>query len=321
MASQVVQVPASLLLSPHVPASAKLIWMVSRLPPAQGQVTAGWVCAVSGLSRPTAVKGLACLAAASWGPARPADPGATVPVPGAILTNRKLGIPSRVLYGLLLLTPGFRHPCGQFTHAELAGLAHASPTTVVHGLSELARAEWIKAKRANRLAPIHFELTFPGLDRGLRAIAAAQERLNREEYRGEALMREYLSLISNSNNYVDNTFPGFLRNPRTDELLQFDRFYPPKVAFEFNGAQHYHPTKKYSADDVARQQERDLLKQGLCIREKITLVIIRDEDLTLEAMRRKVGNLLPLRDLTEHDLLIDFLESESEAYRRNVERL
>lgn len=59
-------------------------------------------------------------------------------------------------------------------------------------------------------------------------------------------MREYLSLMIDSGEFEDNAAPGFLVNPLTDERLQFDRFYPPGVAFEFNGPQHYGATSTKS---------------------------------------------------------------------------
>ncbi len=349
MASEVVQAPISLLLSPDIQAPAKLIWMVSRLRPSSNQAAnkdankdanqadLAWLSETSGLSRPTVLKWLAQLVASGWDPTRAGDPGATarptatatakatatatVPVPRDILINRGLGVHARVMYGLLLLTPGFRHPCGQFTYAELAALAHASPNTVTRAVNELARAEWVKVERANRLARIHFELSFPGLARALMALAGAQKRLDQAKYFGEGLMREYLSLLIDSEDYEDDATPGFLVNPRTDERLQFDRYYPPSVAFEFNGPQHYRATEKFTAEEADQQRERDYIKLGICVTRGITLVVIHPENLTLKGMRQKVENLLPPRNQTGYDLLIDFLESESRGYRRFVSRL
>lgn len=321
MMNGVTQVPVALLLHPDLTASAKLIWMVASLrPPAEGASTA-WLAASAGVSRPTVLKGLAQLAAAGWGPTRVGEPGPTLPIPAALLANRGLGPRARVLYGLLLLTPGFRHPSGQFTYAELASLAHADPQTLAKAIRELALAEWITVKRANRLDRIHFELSFPGLARGLAALAAAERRLERAEFFGEGLMREYLSLLIDSDEYEDDAAPGFLVNPRTQERLQLDRFYPPRVAFEFNGPQHYRETERYSADEAARQRERDYIKLGICSSRGITLVIIHPEDLALQAMRQKVAALLPHRDLTGYDLLIDYLEAESRRYRRLTSRI
>jgi len=226
MDRQVVHAPISLLLSSSLPASARLLWMVARLRPATAQIGTAWLSASTGLARTTVLAGLAQLAAQGWYPPPPSA-GATVPIPEAVLTNRRLSTQARVLYGLLLLTPGFCHPGGRFSYAELADLAHASRNTVAKALAELVRAEWVTVDRAHRLAPIHFELTFPGRERGEVALAAAQRRLSKKGNPfGEALMREYLSLLVDSDAFEDNASPGFLLNPRTLELLHFDRYYP-----------------------------------------------------------------------------------------------
>ncbi len=130
--------PGTLLLNPSLPASAKLIWMVSRLSQQAGTT---WLCQTSGLSRPTVLAGLARLRASGWDRARPSAAGATVPVPTALLTDRRLSAQARVLYGVLLLTPWFRHPSGQFTYPTLAALAQTGPNTVARAAGALARAE------------------------------------------------------------------------------------------------------------------------------------------------------------------------------------
>jgi hypothetical protein len=322
MPSDTVQVPGSLLLSPDLPATAKLIWMISRLPAATQPAAAGtsWLASTAGLARNTVLKGKALLTATGWEPP-PTPNGTTVPMPTSLLTNSKLGAMSRVLYGLLLLTPSISYNCGTFTYAELAALAHVSPPTIAKAIYELAQSEWIKVERNNRLSRVQFELTFPGLERGLTALAAAQERLKRPRPYGEALMCEWLNLLIDSDNYHDNTNPGYLQNPRTAALLEFDRFYPPSVAWEFNGPQHDRPTQKFTAKQVAVQRERDLIKLGICVERGITLVVITPDDLTFTTMQRKVGNLLPLRDLAEYDLLIEFLESESLNHRQRMAKL
>ncbi|HEY3364885.1 MAG TPA: hypothetical protein VGK74_07535 [Symbiobacteriaceae bacterium] len=84
--------------------------------------------------------------------------------------------------------------------------------------------------------------------------------------------------------------------------------------------QHYRATEQFSASDAAQQRERDYMKLGICVTRGITLVIIQPENLTLQDMRQRVENLLPLRDVTGHDLLLDYLELESD-YRRFVSKL
>jgi len=314
VADGLVKVPVSLLLCPDLSAPAKLLWMVSQLHTGAEKAGTSWLAATSGLSHPTVRTAAAPLALRGWD-------GATVPVPAALLTHRRLGVQARIMYGLLLLTPGFSHPHGHFAYEELACLANASRNTVAQAVDELARAEWVKTERANRRTRIDFMLTFKGLAQGLAALDAAQDRLAKAEHYGEGLMREYLSLLSDSDDYEDNATPGWLVNPRTGEHLELDRYYPPRVALEYNGPQHYHKTRKFTAAQAAGQRERDYIKLGMCVERQITLVIVRPEDLTLPGMQRKVSGLLPLRDLTGCDLLIDYLELESSEYRLSVSHL
>lgn len=344
MASGLVSVPASLLLNPGLPASAKLIWMVLRLHNASEPPGTTWLVTASGLSRPTVLKGLTQLKTAGWDPAaarasfslptgnqaapeprarRVARASATagVPIPASLLTDTRLSASARVLYGLLLLTPGFSHPSGQTRYGELAALARVSRNPVDHALGQLAQAEWIKLERQHRLAPIHFELTFPGFARGLETMDRAQDRLSKAPHRGEALMREYLSLLVDSDDYEDDAAPGFLVSPRTLGRLELDRFYPPKAAFEFNGPQHYRATGRFTGEQSAEQRERDYIKLGICATRGITLVVVHPDDLALKTMQQKVGGLLPLRDLTGYDLLIDCLELEGLEYRGKVSKL
>ncbi len=102
--------------------------------------------------------------------------------------------------------------------------------------------------------------------------------------------------------------------------MQLDRYYPPGVAFEFNGPQHYGPTQHYTAEEAANQRVRDLIKAGICASRGIQLKIVHAEDLSLSKMKKIVGHLLPLRDLRHEGPRIRYLESVSRLYRRKAQR-
>lgn len=329
MNTRAVQVPVSLLLDPVLSPSAKLIWMVMRLQRDGGETRPALLEARSGLSRKTVIKGLAQLAVTGWlaaaagvpaGATHPSPSGPTIHYPCDLLVDRRVGLQGRLLFGLLQLTPGFRDPDGQFTYAGLSGLAGTSLPTVRRAVEELARAGWLRTARKHQLAPIHFSLDHPGVARGEAEVARARRRLEEAPFYGEALMREYLSLLVDSDQFEDNAAPGFLVNPWTDERMELDRFYPPGVAFEFNGPQHYGATDRFSAEAAARQRGRDYMKLGICVTRGIKLVVIHAADLSLETMRQKVGQVLPLRDLTGHEQLVAFLESVSRRYRLAARR-
>src|SRR5690606_2563656 len=123
---------------------------------------------------------------------------------------------------------------------------------------------WLATTQASQQAPIRFTLINPAETEARRELARVERRLAKEKFKGEGLMRALLSLLVDLDVFEDNASPGFLVNPLTDERLQFDRFYPPSVAFEFNGPQHYGETELYSAEHAREQRARDLIKIGIC---------------------------------------------------------
>lgn len=320
-----IQAPASLFLDPALTPSAKLVWLIMQRHARDGVMNRAALQTHAGLSRQTIRRSLAELAGAGWTPPRT---GADLPLvdhpwvsmPDSLLDDQRLEGRAKVMYGVLQLTPGFQGQSGQFTYPGLSALAQISPNTAKLAVSDLVAAEWLRVSQANRLAPVRFLLTSPEASRGEAAVAGARQRLDEAPFRGEALMREYLSLIVASEDFEDNAAPGFLVNPWTDERMQLDRFYPPAVALEFNGPQHYGATDRFSDADAARQRGRDYMKTGICVTRGIELIVIHPEDLTLETMRQKVNGRLPLRDLTGHQPLVDFLEGVSRRYRRAARR-
>lgn len=317
----VVQVPATLISDPVLSPAAKLIWMILRLgdPPDSARTTV--LERRSGLSRKTVSKAMAELVAAGRYPADPVTGTAErVRMPAGLLMDQRVGIRGRILYGHLQRVPGFRHPAGQFTYPCLSDLTGDDLKTVRRAVSALAAAGWLQVTQENQRRPLRFHLRDPWIDRGRAEAERAGRRLEEASFRGEALMREYLSLLVDSEDFEDNATPGFLVNPLTGERMQLDRFYPPGVAFEFNGPQHYGATERYSEADAAKQRCRDLIKTGICATRGIRLAVIHPEDLALERMREKIGSGLPLRDLNGHEQWIAFLESVSRRYRSAAKR-
>lgn len=246
--------------------------------------------------------------------------GPTVRIPRELLFDGSLSAEARIVFGLVQAASVFQDPSGETTYAELAHLSGRDARTVRKALRELGAAGWIEYTQENRRAPVQFRLRNPVAEARALEIERLKRRLERASFLGEALMREYLSLIVDSDEFEDNAAPGFLVNPLTDERLQFDRYYPPDVAFEFNGPQHYHPTEMYSAEEVSRQRVRDLIKRGICAEKGIKLIVVHAEDLTLEKMKRKVEGHLPLRSLVGYEDFIDHLEQVSRSYRRSARR-
>lgn len=329
MNTTVVRAPVSLVLDPGLSPSAKLIWMVLRLHADRPPAAPALLEARTGLSRKTILKGLAQLAATGWYSAAPGQPtcaidqapsGRRVSIPGDLLSDRRVGVQGRILYGHLQLTPKFRHPAGHFTYTSVSRLAGAMPKTVRRAVTELVTPGWLAITQKNRLAAVQFSVLDPGAARGEAEVTRALQRLNEAPFFGEALMREYLTLLVDSDDFEDDSAPGFLVNPGTNERMELDRHYSHRAAFEFNGPQHYGATDQFSAQHAAKQRARDDIKHGICVTRGIGLVIIHPEDLTMETMRAKIGRLLPLRDLLGHERLIAFLEAVGRRYRLAAKR-
>lgn len=235
----------------------------------------------------------------------PRTPGRPVRIPVDLIRAAHALRPQAILcYGLLQATRGFNGRTGAFKWAELRQLTGLHLRTIKRAVRALAEARWISIAQEHRRAPIWFRLQHA--DHAYKEEAEA--RLERAGYLGEALMRSFLSLIVDSKECEDGARPEFLVNPATGERLEFDRYYPiHRVAFEFNGPQHYIATGPFSKSEVAAQRKRDRLKEKICKEKGINLVIVHAEDLTLRQMFKMVRALLPLRALRGFRETIRFL--------------
>jgi hypothetical protein len=309
--NRAVAVPVSLLLDPDLPPSWKLLWLAKQLNPA---ITPAGLAAQTGLSRRTLVRCLGQVTAKRDFPLAP-----QVKVPRALVVDRRVGAQAKILYGLLRTLPDSHGRQGEFTYASLCEYTHVGRNTLKHAIAELVGAGWAQVSQTNRLSPIRFRLP-PFQEQSMAEAIVAERRLKRATYRGEAIMQEYLSLLIDSDQFTENARPGFLVNPQTGERLEFDRFYPPNLAFEFHGAQHDGSTERFSQEEVGAQRLRDLIKAGICYYRSIHLVVIRASDLSVDGILERIAGRMPLRELAGHEALIDLLENASMAYRAASER-
>lgn len=341
METAVVPVSSSLLLSRKLSPSAKVVWIALRLaggrstsrgklPISPAVISVAQLASHAGLSRPTLRKALRELEEMGWLGARSRtagfaeSPGSRlrrVSLPGHLVSDAGLHPAAKVLYGILALMAQQTGAHGHhFRFDRLRQVTGWSLKRVRYAVRTLIETGWIEVKQAHRLAPVHYVLRDPLKAQSIAELERVKVRLGKARFLGEALMREYLSLLIECDVFEDDAAPGFLINPVTNERLQFDRFYPPHLAFEFNGPQHYTPSKEYPAEQVAWQRAKDFIKLGICSIRGIELCIVHAEDLSLETMRRKIGTRLPLRDLRHEGPRIAYLESVARAYRRVVKR-
>ncbi len=72
-----------------------------------------------------------------------------------------------------------------------------------------------------------------------------------------------------------STRPNFLKNPETGRNLELDGYNEElKLAFEYDGEQHYEPKFNMTQEDLIKRQELDRLKNRLCKENNITLIRI-----------------------------------------------
>jgi hypothetical protein len=93
--------------------------------------------------------------------------------------------------------------------------------------------------------------------------------------RPEKLTREIFERIMGSD--FSSVRPDFLKNPETGRNLELDGYNENlKLAFEYNGKQHYQFTKHFheTEDNFKKQRERDEFKYKRCIEMGITLISV-----------------------------------------------
>ncbi|MEW6397717.1 MAG: hypothetical protein AB1503_00915 [Bacillota bacterium] len=240
-------------------------------------------------------------------------------VPAGLASDRSLPSPAKGIYLVLANLGAQERPdepiCARpKTLLEATGLNH--PLTLKRWLARLEQAGWIRIEPAGRGAML-ISLTSPGQVE----LAEVMRRLESADFKGQALTREWARRLVVDRPYQENAEPPFLVNPLTGCPLQYDIYFPPDVAIEFNGPQHYGPTEKYpDAEAATMRRALDLIKLGLSVRHGVHLVIIDPEDLTLERMRAKIKGLLPLRPVEEDDPVIRYVARVSNAYIRQCRR-
>lgn len=122
------------------------------------------------------------------------------------------------------------------------------------------------------------------------------ENLVREEFginrKGEHWLNEtYMA------NLIRKMFPNkkIIRHYRPKWLsgLELDVYIPDiKLAFEYNGIQHYEPVDYFGGiNSFKKQVKRDQLKKELCASRNVDLIIVKyDENLSIELLNQKIKN-------------------------------
>ena len=117
--------------------------------------------------------------------------------------------------------------------------------------------------------------------------------------KGEELVRKVFE--DKFKKLFPNIKPKWLKNPKTNCLLQLDGFCEElKLAFEYQGKQHYeypnyyHKTKK----QFEAQKYRDKIKKNLCKENNVILIEIKEiKDLSYENVELIVNSVLKEKDI------------------------
>ena len=314
-----VLVPISLLEAKELITSEKLVWVAVALHAAMGEkrhLTQSWVAEMTGYCRQTVAKDLDRLKALGLCSAnktlvRGKPGGRAIPVPPELLLDTSLSPAARLLRMQLQATAA-RKGALELKWASLCEEGHMGIKSVRKSLDKLVETSWLSVTQANRLAPLCLIQRNPIREHYENRKAVAMRAITTAKFKGEAILKEILSLLTTCRNYLTNASPAFL------EGMEIDFYFPKNdLAMELNGNQHYVATELYDEETVRKQRLRDAAKREICAREGINLVVVRPQDLSVATILEKIGKLLPLRNLLGAKPLMDYLEAECAAYRRH----
>jgi len=217
-----------------------------------------------------------------------------VKIPQAVLRelfgHREFSVIDKVIYLVAAI-------CLPNSLAELCAQARVSRSATLRACRHLARLGWMvlvkTGKRIRPVAVVPYQYQTK--------MAQDLERLYRlVGNKGEFLMKRYLDLRICSDEFIDNARPEFLVNPMTDELLEYDRYYMSRVAFEFNGPQHHSTTKAFPDEKALKKiKTRDLVKRALSDKAGVKLITITAQDLRPDALGRRIPDDLPLNPIDD----------------------
>lgn len=311
-------VPFSVLNAPNHNANTRLVWLLLCLRPdrTSSPVSLKRLYELSGLGPQAVAHARARLAQAPLGSCGARPQRSCAAIPEALLTASDISPAARLLFGQLQSVPDFERHSGSFTYAQLSHLTGSSDDALRRAVAELANAGWLTVTQTNRKSPVTFTLRDPVSTRQRARLSAIRRKIKSAPNKGEALLREFLNTMVALDKCEENATPDFLLNPYTGELMELDRYYPTaRVAFEFQGDQHFEPTDLASFEVTVKQIGRDAMKAFICKARGIELVPILTEDLSWKALEQKLPGNLPRRDLQGLEHLVALLEGLATEYR------
>ena len=234
-------------------------------------------------------------------------------VPTGLLQEESLHLADLALYIHLLLHPG----C---SISELSKMTGQARSTVRIQSKRLADSGWIVV-----LTQGSKKAMYPTISDEYQVQIA---ELYKEQIRyvarvGQTHMHEWLKILLDVPEILENARPWFLQNPETGEYMEYDCYLPEpyNVAWEFQGQQHFRTTDIFPDDEALRRlQMRDLIKVSLSKKHGIELMIVTEEDLNYKGMLAKIPPGIPLRYVDPNGPRVRSLESLCQEYTANIKR-
>lgn len=328
-----VTLPDALIRSSRLPAKAKILWCFLRLMEALFPVLSFIeVRKATGLAQNTLLKYLDLLVAtgwlrygrqgnhftykAIWKRGRPA-----FRLPLDLICDRAVPAEAKLVYGTISKLKK------SFDYEELRRHTGYSQGTLFRYLSILLRLGWLRGSesRAGRKKRYHVTVHNPHQENIKRDVELFQRAKSLAQKRngysvGQLLFGYMVSLLVDKSLLIENGHLWGLVNYKTGGRLLYDLLLPEeRVAMEFQGPQHYAPTRLYPNESEFRaQQARDALKRTLSERLGIRLIEVKAEDLSfprLAELLRSAGVALKANPRAAAPHLYDLLEQEAALYR------
>lgn len=138
---------------------------------------------------------------------------------------------------------------------------------------------------------------------------------------GETLSKLVLNVEVADDRYVDNARPAFLQNRETGEYMELDRwYYEHRVGEEYEGIQHFAVTKLTDKEKLKEIQARDAMKAEICRAEGIPLMIITEDDLSIDGILAKIPPQLPKAHFDRNDSYVRTLDELCRDYVASCRR-
>lgn len=228
-------VPLSLLLTHELSTTAKIIWIVlyqdaPMLP--ERLFSPVRLSKRLGLTPQTVRNALARLAASSWNAiihqpndlkryTRDGSPKACVPE--RLVTDRRIGVGARVLFGVLQGTPEFRYNKGSFAYTDLERLMRRKPRAIAEDIRQLAVAGWLECFEVNERGRMYFTLRDPALAAYQHSLRRLRARVRRMPFSGAVLIQEYLASATDAEETGGGMAPEWVADPDPDATGQRER--------------------------------------------------------------------------------------------------